>query len=53
MFSFQIFCVKNFSGNCPFHTLDSNSKISLIIVKGNLSYVLKKCMIMLICMILL
>ena len=27
-----------------FQTLDSNSKISLIIPKGNLSYVLKKCM---------
>ena len=27
-----------------FQTLDSNSKISLIILKGNLPYVLKKCM---------
>ena len=26
-----------------FQTLDSNSKISLIILKGNLPYVLKKC----------
>ena len=29
-----------------FETLYSNSKISLIILKGNLSYVLKKCMFM-------
>ena len=29
-----------------FQTLDSNSKISLIILKGNLSYVLIKCMFM-------
>ena len=27
-----------------FQTLDSNSKISLIILKGSLWYVLKKCM---------
>ena len=29
-----------------FQTLDSNTKISVIILKGNLSYVLKKCMFM-------
>ena len=29
-----------------FQTLDSNSEISLIILKGNLQYVLKKCMFM-------
>ena len=29
-----------------FQTSDSNSKISLIIPKGNLSYILKKCMFM-------
>ena len=29
-----------------FQTFDSNSKISLIILKENLSYVLKKCMFM-------
>ena len=29
-----------------FQTLDGNSKILLIILKGNLSYVLKKCMFM-------
>ena len=29
-----------------FQTLDSNSKILLIILKGNLPYVLKKCIVM-------
>ena len=29
-----------------FQTFDNNPKISLIILKGNLSYVLKKCMFM-------
>ena len=29
-----------------FQTLYSNSKISLFILKGNLSYILKKCMFM-------
>ena len=29
-----------------FQTLDSNSKISPIILKGNLPYVLKKCVFM-------
>ena len=29
-----------------FQTLDGNSKILLIILKGNLPYVLKKCMFM-------
>ena len=29
-----------------FQTLDNNSKISPIILKGNLSYVLKKCVFM-------
>ena len=30
----------------PFQTLDNNSRISLIILTGNLSYVLKKYMFM-------
>ena len=30
----------------PFQTFDSNSKISLIILKGNLPYVLEKCLFM-------
>ena len=44
MFSFQIFCAKNFIAKLKLQTSDGKSKISLIILKGNLPYVLKKCM---------